>query len=102
MFSGSGQSAASPLVTIAPFVLIFVVFYLLVIRPQRKQQLQRERMIAALKKGDRVVTTGGIHATVAAVEDDTLILKVAENTKIRVARSAIAGLVGSEGAAAGS
>jgi len=96
---GGGQSAANPLVAIAPFVLIFVVFYLLVIRPQRKQQQQKERMVAALKKGDRVVTTGGIYATVAGVEEETLILKVAENTKIKVARSAVAGLVGSEGAA---
>ncbi len=56
-------------------------------------------MIAGLKKGDRVVTAGGIHGTVAAVEDQTLLVKVAENVKIRVSKSAIGGTVAGDGAA---
>ena len=79
------------------FALIFGVFYFLVIMPAKKQQRKKEQMIAALKKGDKVVTSGGIYGTVSAVEDDTLLLKIAENTKVRVAKSAIGGPVGDEG-----
>jgi preprotein translocase subunit YajC len=80
-----------------PFVLIFAVFYFIVIMPAKKQQKKKDAMIAALKKGDRIVTNGGIHGTVATVEDSSLMLKVAENTKIRISKSAVAGLVGSDG-----
>ncbi len=92
MFQASGQSA-SPLVTLLPFALIFAVFYFLVILPGRRQQKKKEAMIASLKKGDRIITSGGIHGTVAGVEDQTILLKVAENAKIRVAKSAVAGKV---------
>ena len=78
------------------FALIFGVFYFLVIMPAKKQQKQKEAMITALKKGDKVVTSGGIYGTVAAVEDQTLLLKIAENTKIRVSKSAIGGPVGAD------
>ena len=78
------------------FALIFGVFYFLVIMPAKKQQKQKEAMITALKKGDKVVTSGGIYGTVAAVEDQTLLLKIAENTKIRVSKSAIGGPAGTE------
>lgn len=92
-----GAAGGSPLSMLLPFVLIFAVFYFIVIMPAKKQQKKKDAMIAALKKGDRVVTNGGIHGTVAAVEDTSLLLKVAENTKIRVSKSAVAGLVGSDG-----
>jgi len=82
-----------------PFVLIFAVFYFIVIMPAKKQQKKKDAMIAGLKKGDRIVTGGGIHGTVATVEDQSLLLKVAENTKIRISKSAVAGLVGSDGTA---
>lgn len=76
-----------------PFILIFGVFYFIVILPARRQQKKKEAMIAGLKKGDRILTTGGIFGSVVGLEDQAVILKVAENTKIRVARSAVAGLV---------
>jgi preprotein translocase subunit YajC len=79
------------------FALIFGVFYFLVIMPAKKQQKKKEAMIGALKKGDKVVTSGGIFGTVAAVEDNTLLLKIAENTKIRISKSAIGGMVGTDG-----
>ncbi len=95
------ESAAggNPLSMLLPFVLIFAVFYFIVIMPAKKQQKKKDAMIAGLKKGDRVVTGGGIHGTVATVEDQSLLLKVAENTKIRISKSAVAGLVGSDGTA---
>ncbi len=71
---------------------IFAVFYFLILQPERKRQKQKEATIAALKKGDRIVTSGGIHGSVAAVEDQVVLVKVAENVKIRFAKSAIAGL----------
>jgi len=91
-----GAAGGSPLTMLVPFVLIFAVFYFIVIMPAKKQQKKKDAMIAGLKKGDRVVTTGGIYGSVAAVEDQSLLLKVAENVKIRVAKSAIAGMVAGE------
>lgn len=97
-----GAAGGSPLTMLVPFVLIFAVFYFIVILPAKKQQRQKEAMIAGLKKGDRVVTSGGIYGTIAAVEDVSLLLKVAENVKIRVSKSAVAGPVaGDDGAAVG-
>jgi preprotein translocase subunit YajC len=86
---------------LVPFVLIFAVFYFIVILPAKKQQRNKEAMIAALKKGDRVVTTGGIYGTVAVVEDASILLKVAENVKIRVSKSAVAGPVTADDASSG-
>jgi len=92
-----GAAGGSPLSMLLPFVLIFGVFYFIVIMPAKKQQKKKDAMIAGLKKGDRIVTSGGIHGTVATVEDTSLLVKVSENTKIRISKSAIAGLVGSDG-----
>ena len=92
-----GAAGGSPLSMLLPFVLIFGVFYFIVIMPAKKQQKKKDAMIAGLKKGDRIVTNGGIHGTVATVEDTSLLVKVAENTKIRISKSAVAGLVGSDG-----
>ena len=94
MQTGAG---GGPLSMIMMFALIFGVFYFLVIMPAKKQQKKKEAMIGALKKGDKVVTSGGIFGTVAAVEDNTLLLKIAENTKIRISKSAIGGMVGADG-----
>jgi preprotein translocase subunit YajC len=83
---------------LVPFVLIFAVFYFIVIMPAKKQQRKKDAMIAAMKKGDRVVTSGGVYGTVAVVEDTSILLKVAENVKIRVSKSAVAGPVAGDGA----
>jgi preprotein translocase subunit YajC len=93
-----GSAGGGPLSMIVMFALIFGVFYFLVIMPAKKQQRKKEAMIAALKKGDKVVTSGGIFGTVAAVEDQTLLLKISENTKIRISKSAIGGPIGTDGA----
>lgn len=97
-----GASGGSPLTMLVPFVLIFAVFYFIVILPAKRQQRQKDAMIAALKKGDHVVTTGGIYGSVASVEDTSLLIKVAENVKIRVAKNAIAGKAGAEDSPSGS
>lgn len=74
---------------ILPFVLLLVLFYFLLIRPQQKQQKQRQEMLGALKKGDRVVTIGGIHGVVKEIQDDVLIIRVADNVNIKFNRNGI-------------
>ncbi len=71
------------------WVLIFVVFYVIMIRPQRSQQRKRRVMLDALKRGDRVVTVGGIHATVADIKDDVLSLDLAPNLRVKADRGSV-------------
>jgi preprotein translocase subunit YajC len=80
------------LVQLAPLFLIFGVFYFLIIVPQRRRQQQLQATIAALKAGDRVVTTGGIIATVTAVRDTTLVVRSADKTMLEISRGAVTGL----------
>ena len=87
-------SAPSPLIQFLPFIFVFAIFYFLLIAPMRKRQKAAQAMIAALKKGDKVVTSGGLYGEVAAVQEDLVILKVADNIKVRVAKSAVSGLEG--------
>jgi preprotein translocase subunit YajC len=75
-----------------PMVLIFVIFYVVLILPMRKRQKALQQVIANLKRGDRVITTGGLYGEVAAVDTATVVLKIADTVKVKVARSAIAGL----------
>lgn len=87
---GADGPAPNPLVSFAPLIIIFVLFYFLLIRPQQKQQKERENMVKSLKEGDKVVTAAGFYATVQKVnEDDTVILKLSENTNVKAARSAV-------------
>lgn len=85
---------------IGMLVAMFAVFYFLIIRPQRKQQAERDEMIKALRKGLVVRTTGGIRGEIVELDDREVTLRVAEKTKINVLRSAIAGPEGSPAAEA--
>ena len=85
----AGQQAGGSLSFWIMLILIFVVMWLFMIRPQRKQQKQLEEMRNALKKGDKVVTAGGIYGTVADVDDRTVLVKVDGEVKIRVDKSSI-------------
>ena len=83
----------NPLVQFMPIILMFVIFYFLLIRPQQKKQKDLQTMITQLKKGDKVVTTGGILGTISSLQDDYAVLTVGDSdTKIEVLKSAIAGL----------
>ncbi len=86
------QQQGNPLVAFLPLILIFVIFYLVMFLPMRKRQKKHQELLAALTRGDRVVTTGGIFGTVVSVDGDVVTLRVAENVKLQVARSAVAGL----------
>jgi len=79
-----------------PIVLIFVIFYFLLIRPQQKKQKQHQKMLEAIKKGDTVVTSGGIYGTVIGVKENIVVLKIAENVKVEFAKSAVTHIVSSE------
>jgi preprotein translocase subunit YajC len=87
-------SSAPGYVQFVPIVLIFAIFYFVLIAPMRKRQKALQQLIGDLKKGDRVITNGGLYGSVAAVEDKVVVLKVADNVKLRVAKSAISGLEG--------
>ena len=86
------------LVQILPIAAIFLVFYFIVIAPANKQRRKTQEMLSALKKGDRVVTQGGIYGTVQGVEAEVVYLKIAENVKVKVSRSAITSVVSGEAA----
>lgn len=92
--SAGGTTAA--LINFLPIVAIGLVFYFLVIAPANKQRKKQQEMLSALKKGDRVLTTGGIYGTIQGVEPEAVYLKIAENVKVKVARSAISGVVTGE------
>jgi preprotein translocase subunit YajC len=82
---------------LVPFLLIFVIFYFVLLAPMRKQQKKTKEMLSALKKGDRVVTSGGIYGTVAQMEDQVVWVKIADTVKVKMARSAITGVVTDDG-----
>ncbi|GBD93795.1 preprotein translocase subunit YajC [bacterium BMS3Abin05] len=87
---GAGQG--NTLVALLPFILIFVVIWLFMIRPQSRKQKELQAMLKSLQKGDRVITIGGIKGSIVGFKeaDDTVVLKIADNTKIEVTRSGIA------------
>ena len=72
-----------------PFIFIFVIMYFVLFRPQKKRQQEQQRLISGLKTGDRVVTNAGIHGLIANVKETTVMLKVADNVKIEVEKSAV-------------
>jgi preprotein translocase subunit YajC len=90
--------AASPnaWLNLMPIVIIGVIFYLLIFMPMRKRQKKVEAMIAALRNGDKVITSSGIYGVVTGVKDKTFILKIADQVKIEVTKNAIAGLQSTE------
>ena len=86
----------SGLLSLVPLLGLFVIMYIFIIRPQSKKQKETQKMINSLKKGDNVITIGGIHGTVSSVKENTIIVKVDENTKIEFNRTAIATVQKSE------
>jgi preprotein translocase subunit YajC len=79
-----------------PFIFIFVIMYFVLFRPQKKRQQEQQRLMSSLKTGDRVVTTSGIHGLIANVKETTVMLKVADNVKIELEKSAITNVLKTE------
>ena len=92
-----GAGANAVLTQIMFFAAIFAVFYFLLIRPQQQQKRERERLLAAIKRGDRVVTSSGMHGTVTGLDDATVTLRVADQVKITFDRGAVARVVEAQG-----
>jgi preprotein translocase subunit YajC len=86
------QAQPSGIALFLPLILIMVIFYFLMILPAQRRQKKVSEMLKALKTGDKVITNGGIYGTIVGLEDEAVQLRVAEQVKMKVARSAIAGL----------
>jgi len=93
LFAASGIGDPSQLPVLLVILATFAIFYFILIRPQQKKQKQMQKMIEALKKGDRVMTSGGIFGTVVGTKDNIIVLKIDENTKIEVIKSAVVNVV---------
>lgn len=87
---GGGQGGG--LTAFLPLILMFVIFYFLLIRPQQKKSKQHKAMLAAVKKGDRVVSSGGLHGVVTGLSDEVVTMEIAPKIRVKVSRSAIAGI----------
>jgi preprotein translocase subunit YajC len=90
-----GQGQANPLALWLPIILIFAIMYFLIFRPQAKKQKQQRMMIDALKKGDKIITAGGIYGTIVGVKEkeNIIIVKVDDNTKIELAKGSVAQVI---------
>lgn len=85
----SPASAGSGLIGMLPFVFIFVIMYYVMLRPQMRRQKEQAKLVASLKTGDRVVTASGIHGLISNVKDKTVIVKVADNVKLEMEKTAV-------------
>lgn len=92
----SSQGTTALLVQFLPFAMILAIFYLMVLMPMRKRQRKVQEFQAALKPGDRVVTTGGIYGQITKINDQTVQLQIAQNVRIDIAKAAIGGLQGQD------
>ncbi len=93
MAPSNPDGGASPLSMLFPILGMLAIFYFLLIRPQQKRQKQTQKMITALKNGDRVLTSSGIYGTISGVKENSFILKVADNVKIEILKTAVTGIV---------
>ncbi len=96
LLGAPGGETANPLAVFFPLILIFLVFYFLIIRPQKKKEDTRKQMVEAVKKNDRVVTIGGVHGTVTQVDETSILVQVDNNTKLRIEKSALSTVTGKE------
>ena len=88
----------SMMTTVIMFVAIILIFYFLIIRPQKKRDKETKAMLDAMKKGDKIVTIGGIHGTVVTVKDQTVVIKVDDNTRIEFTKTAISTVLNKDAA----
>lgn len=91
-----GSGGGSMMSTVIMFGAIFLIFYFMIIRPQQKRAKEREKFLSNIQKGDKVVTSGGMHATVIGIEEKTVLLQVSDNVKMKFDRSAIANVLNKE------
>jgi preprotein translocase subunit YajC len=92
-----GEGGGSMVSTIIMFGAIFLIFYFMIIRPQQKKAKERTKLLSNLEKGDKVVTSGGIHGIISGLDEKTCLLQVSDNLKIKVERSAIGTVLSKKG-----
>ena len=89
---GAGGEGAAGFSGFIPIILMFVIFYFLLIRPQQKRQKEHRTMISTLKKGDRIITSGGLHGRITGIDDTTLTVEIADKVRVKVARSNVSAM----------
>ncbi len=89
----ASSGSAGGLASFIPLVLMFVIFYFLLIRPQQKKAKEHKEMVAGVKKGDRIITSGGIHGQVTAVDDSTLTVEISDKVRVKLNRANVAGMI---------
>ena len=90
--------ASNPIINLFPLILIFVIFYFLLIRPQKAREKEHQKMLSNLNKNDEVVTSSGIHGTIVNVKDKTVILRIDDNVKIEIDKNCVAYIKKPQGA----
>ena len=90
------QSPAGGIGFFVPFIFVFIIMYFIMIRPQARRQKEQQRLVSSLKTGDHVVTNAGIHGLISNVKETTVIVKVADNVKIEMEKSAVTTVLKSE------
>lgn len=90
--SSGGDAGGSLMTTVIMFGLIFVIFYFMIIRPQQKRAKERQALLDSVKKGDKIITSGGMHGKVINIDESTILVEVADNVKIKIERSAVTGV----------
>jgi preprotein translocase subunit YajC len=88
-----GDGGGSLISTMIMFGAIFAIFYFMIIRPQQKRAKEREKLLSNIEKGDKIVTSGGVHATIVGIEEKTVLIEIAPNVKVKVERSAIGSVI---------
>ncbi|MFC1548587.1 preprotein translocase subunit YajC [Candidatus Omnitrophota bacterium] len=86
------KAQGNPLISLMPIFLIFIVFYFLLIRPQKKNQQQHAKMIEDLKKNDEVITSGGLYGTIVNIQEDIITLRVDDSTRLKIQKSSVSKL----------
>lgn len=91
-----GGGSANLISTLIMFGAIFLIFYFMIIRPQQKRAKEREKMLSNMQKGDKIITSGGMHGTIAGLDEKTVLLQVGDNIKMKFEKSAIASIITSK------
>jgi len=91
--AANGGTGPSPFSMLLPILGMLLIFYFLMIRPQQKRQKEIQKMLANVKKGDRVLTASGLYGTVSGVKDDIIVVQIADNVKVEMIKSAVTGVV---------
>ena len=89
-----GDAGGGMISTLIMFALIIGIFWLMILRPQQKRQKERQKLLDALKKGDRVITAGGMHGTIAGLDEKTVLVQVSDTVKLKMDRSAVTTVLG--------